>query len=94
MRGKKKLESEESLKQQKTRSRRAVETAETRSNREIKSPQGSQNRAPKNGSFPVDPDRNCSGRDVAWAMVRDESGRGFVLKKGPTSEQTVAWCRK
>ena len=79
---KKKLESEESLKQQKLTAEEALKRQKLAATEKLKALKEAKTELQKMGLSQLTLTAIVQAGDVAWAMVRDESGRGFVLKKG------------
>jgi len=79
---KKKLETEESLKKQKLAAEERLKRQKLAAAEKLKALKEARTELQKMGLSQLTLTAIVQAGDVAWAMVRDESGRGFVLKKG------------
>lgn len=78
----KKLESEESLKRQKLAAEERLKQQKLAATEKLKALKEARTELQKMGLSQLTLTAIVQAGDVTWAMVRDESGRGFVLKKG------------
>ncbi|MBL7203967.1 MAG: pilus assembly protein PilP [Desulfobacteraceae bacterium] len=78
----KKLETEESLKRQKLAAEERLKRQKLAAAERLKALKEAKTELQKMGLSQLTLTAIVHAGDVAWAMVRDESGRGFVLKKG------------
>ena len=79
---KKKLESEERLKRQKLAAEERLKRQKFAATEKLKDLKKAKTELQKLGLSQLTLTAIVQAGDVTWAMVRDESGRGFVLKKG------------
>ncbi len=79
---KKKLEADESLKQQKLAAEERLKQQKLAAAEKLKALKKARTELQKLGLSQLTLTAIVQAGDVPWAMVRDESGRGFVLKKG------------
>ena len=78
----KKLETEESLKRQKLAAEERLKRQKLAAAERLKALKEAKTELQKMGLSQLTLTAIVQAGDVPWAMVRDESGRGFVLKKG------------
>jgi len=79
---KKKLESEERLKQQKLAAEERLKRRKLAAAERLKALKKARTELQKMGLSQLTLTAIVQAGDVTWAMVRDATGRGFVLKKG------------
>lgn len=79
---KKKLEAEERLKQQKIAAEERLKRQKLAAAEKLKSLKKARTELQKLGLSQLTLTAIVQAGDTPWAMVRDESGRGFILRKG------------